>query len=120
MTITSSGASARTPAGKTLSPELTEQHRSDLTTNSDHNGMRYEAVRPDTWAGRSPGERQHRVGEALSWAARLLSASPTGESALSVAGRAWLILCRGAVQSACTASPHSGQRNGLRLALDRK
>jgi hypothetical protein len=31
-----------------------------------------------------------------------------------------LTLCRRAVQSACTASPHSGQRNGLRLARDRK
>ena len=30
-----------------------------------------------------------------------------------------LTLCRRAVQSACTASPHSGQRNGLRLARDR-
>ena len=30
-----------------------------------------------------------------------------------------LTLCRRAVQSACTASPHSGQRNGLRWARDR-
>jgi len=40
---------------------------------------------------------------------------------LSRVGRAlvfpgWL----GTAQSASTASPHSGQRNGLRLALDRK
>lgn len=62
MTITSSGASDRTPAGEALGPELTERHRSDLTANSDHTGMRYEAVRPDTWTGRSPGERQYRTG----------------------------------------------------------
>jgi len=33
---------------------------------------------------------------------------------------ATLALCRRAVQSACTVSPHSGQRNGLRWARDRR
>jgi hypothetical protein len=37
------------------------EKRSDLTTKSDHNGMPYEAVWPDMWIGRSPGERQHRT-----------------------------------------------------------
>jgi hypothetical protein len=29
---------------------------------SDHNDMRYEAVWPDKWIGRFPGERQYRTG----------------------------------------------------------
>jgi uncharacterized membrane protein YdfJ with MMPL/SSD domain len=32
----------------------------------------------------------------------------------------WLAWLAGTPQPASTASPHSGQRNGLRLALDRK
>jgi hypothetical protein len=37
-------------------------HQYDLITKSGPNDMRYEAVWPDAWTGRSPGERQYRTG----------------------------------------------------------
>jgi S-adenosylhomocysteine hydrolase len=58
-------------------------------------------------------ENEHAVGQSA------LESYLRPTSRLRPRGPRPLTLCRRAVQSACTASPHSGQRNGLRLARDR-
>jgi hypothetical protein len=44
--------------------EVTDNIGPGLTTKSDHNDMRFEAIRTDTWIGQCPGKRLYRT----SWA----------------------------------------------------